>query len=83
MKDYQKPRETKNSRHKKKNTKTERIPKQGKWTLGHFSKFREAIGENQWKENSAENLVPSQGSKIIKAHMLTNSLEYQTNPAKP
>lgn len=49
MKNHQKARETKNSRYKKKNIKTERIPKQKKMDTGtvYFSKFREAIGENQ------------------------------------
>lgn len=57
---------TKNLRYKKKNIKTERIPNQRKIDRGkvHFSKFREAIGKNQWKKSCAENLVPSQGSKI-------------------
>jgi len=69
VKDHQKARETKNSKYKKRNIKTERIRKLRKLDTRtvYFSKFREAIGENQQKESSAENTIPALGSSIIKA----------------
>lgn len=43
----------------------------------HFSKFRTAIGENQWEERSAENGHLLREAKGLKAQKQTNPFQYQ------
>lgn len=43
----------------------------------HFSKFRTAIGENQWEERSAENSHILREAKGLKAQKQTNPFQYQ------